>query len=452
MGAKGNKSRLFGTDGIRGLANLELTPELAMRVGSAAVRVLAREGSRPFFVVGRDTRISGSMLESALIAGICSAGGCVELLGVIPTPAVAFLTRAKAADAGVVISASHNPAEDNGIKFFGSNGFKLSDEIERRMESIIMAAETENGRPGGAEVGHCRPSLDAWQEYLDHLLSISRPDLSGLRIVVDCANGAVYRLAPMLLEACGAHVIPINADPDGLNINRESGSTHPESLMETVIKEKADLGLAYDGDADRMLAVDEKGQMVDGDFVMAICATHLKARGALKGNAMVTTVMTNLGFHNAMRREGIEVHQASVGDRYVLEKMIELGLNLGGEQSGHVIFLDHATTGDGLVTTLLLLESLVAKGESLSSLSRIMERVPQLLINVEVKDKDSLGQSATIAEALRVWEEKIGGEGRILLRPSGTESVVRVMVEDLDSDRAENAARELAAVIKKEMC
>ncbi|OFW60694.1 MAG: phosphoglucosamine mutase [Candidatus Solincola sediminis] len=451
MGAKGKNNRLFGTDGIRGIANLELTPDLAMRVGSAAVRVLAREGSRPFFILGRDTRISGSMLESALTAGICSAGGSVEVLGVIPTPAVAFLTRKKAADAGIVISASHNPAEDNGIKFFGCNGFKLPDEVELRMESIIMAGEAENGRPGGAEVGHAKPSIDAAREYLDYLLSVSRPDLSGMRIVIDCANGAVYSLAPMLLEACGARVIAMNTDPDGLNINLECGSTHPESLMETVLKEEADLGLAYDGDADRMLAVDEKGNMVDGDFVMAICATHLKARGGLKGNALVTTVMTNLGFHNAMRREGIEVHQTQVGDRYVLEKMIELGLNLGGEQSGHVIFLDHATTGDGLVTTLLLLESLVASEESLSSLRRIMERVPQLLINVRVKDKESLSQSAIITEAMRRWEEKLGGGGRILLRPSGTESVVRVMVEDLDSARAENAARELAAVIQKEM-
>jgi phosphoglucosamine mutase len=451
MGAKANGLRLFGTDGIRGVANLELTPELAMRVGSAAVKVLAREGSRPFFLLGRDTRVSGSMLESALAAGVCSAGGKIELLGVIPTPAVAYLTKKKGADSGIVISASHNPAEDNGIKFFGCNGFKLPDEVELRMEAMILTGDSENGRPGGAEVGESAPSPDAGREYLEYLLRVSRPDLSGKRIVVDCANGAVYRLAPALLRACGADVIAINADPDGININLGCGSTHPESLREKVVETKADLGLAFDGDADRMLAVDENGELVDGDFVMAICAIHLKAKRALKRNALVTTVMTNLGFHRAMHREGIEVHQTQVGDRYVLEKMIEMGVNLGGEQSGHVIFLDHATTGDGLVTSLLLLESLVSSGESLSSLSRIMERVPQFLINVKVKDKESFNSSATIKEALRAWEEKLKGVGRILLRPSGTESVVRVMVEDLDSRRAERAARELAALIEKEM-
>jgi phosphoglucosamine mutase len=451
MGAKANNFRLFGTDGIRGIANIELTPELAMRVGSAAVRVLAREGARPFFVIGRDTRISGSMLESALAAGICSAGGAVELLGVIPTPAVAFLTKKKGADAGVVISASHNPAEDNGIKFFGCDGFKLPDEIEMRMQSIIMTAQTENGRPGGTEVGHVALAAGAGQEYLEHLFAISRPDLNGLRIIVDCSNGAVYRLAPMLLEACGAEVKAINAEPDGTNINLRCGSTHLDSLAKEVVENQADIGLAFDGDADRMLAVDETGSIVDGDFVMAICATHLKARAALKKNSLVTTVMTNLGFHRAMKREGIEVHQSPVGDRYVLEKMIELDLNLGGEQSGHVIFLDHATTGDGLVTTLLLLEALISSGESLSSLSRIMERIPQLLINVKVKDKDSLDRSQPIAEALRIWQERLKGKGRILLRPSGTEPLVRVMVEDLDCDRAEQAASELAGLIEKEM-
>ena len=449
--SKGNGIRLFGTDGIRGIANLELTPELAMRVGSAAVKVLVREGSRPFFVIGRDTRISGRMLESALVAGICSAGGRVELLGVIPTPAVAFLTQKKGANAGAVISASHNTAEDNGIKFFHSSGFKLLDEIELQMESIIMSGEAEDGRPGGAEVGDASASLEAGEEYLEYLLSISRPDLAGIRVVVDCANGAAYRLAPRLLEVCGAEVISLNADPNGININLECGSTHPESLMRSVVEEKADIGFAYDGDADRMLAVDEKGCVVDGDFIMAICGVYLKSKGGLKDNALVTTVMTNMGFHHAMGREGIDVHQAAVGDRYVLEKMMELGLNMGGEQSGHIIFLDHATTGDGLVTTLMLLESMAASGERLSSLARIMERVPQLLINVKVREKEKLDMSKTITAALREWEEELRGAGRILLRPSGTEPLVRVMVEDVDAARAEKAARDLAALIEREM-
>jgi phosphoglucosamine mutase len=446
----GNRLRLFGTDGIRGIANLELTPELAMRVGSAAVKVLARENARPFLVVGRDTRISGTMLEAALVAGVCSSGGRVELLGVIPTPAVAFLAGRKGADAGVVISASHNPAGDNGIKFFHSSGFKLPDEVEQQMEEIIHD-DVEEDRPGGGEVGCASMSRDAEEEYLEHLLSIARPDLSGKRVVVDCANGSVYRLAPMLLERCGAEVAALNADPDGININRECGSTHPEGLKRAVVEAGADLGLAFDGDADRVLAVDEEGRLVDGDFIMAICALHLKGKNALKGNALVTTVMTNLGFQRAMRREGIEVHLTQVGDRYVLEKMLDEDLSLGGEQSGHIIFLDHATTGDGLVTTLKLLEAMVESDVPLSALAGVMERIPQLLINVKVREKEALEESACISEARRRWEDRLGDMGRILLRPSGTEPVVRVMVEDADRARAEEAARDLAALIEREM-
>jgi len=447
---EGNRLRLFGTDGIRGKANQELTPELAMRVGWAAVKVLARDNPRPFLVVGRDTRISGTMLESALVAGICACGGRVELLGVIPTPAVAFLTSSKGADAGVVISASHNPASDNGIKFFHSSGFKLPDDVEGRIESLMQGG-MEGKRPSGEEVGFADASPRAEQEYLEHLLSVARPDLDSLRVVVDCANGSVYRLAPMLLERCGAEVVAMGAEPDGININRDCGSTHPEALRRRVVEEGADLGLAFDGDADRVLAVDETGELVDGDFIMAICAVHMKQKGTLKGNALVTTVMSNLGFHQAMRREGIEIFKTPVGDRYVLERMLEEGLNLGGEQSGHVIFLEHATTGDGLITALKLLEAMRENGESLSSMAGVMERIPQLLLNVKVKNKEALDQSETISLALKEWEERLEGRGRVLLRPSGTEPVVRVMVEDKDRELAEEAARDLAALIEREM-
>jgi phosphoglucosamine mutase len=445
-----NKLQLFGTDGIRGTANRELTPELAMRIGCAAVRVLAGGKARPFLLVGRDTRISGTMLESALVAGICSCGGRAELLGVIPTPAVAYLTKSVNADAGVVISASHNPAGDNGIKFFHFNGLKLPDELEFRIE-VLMDGDLDVDRPSGEEVGQVCNSQDAEKDYLEHLMSVAKPDLSEKRVVVDCANGAVYRLGPMMLERLGAEVIALNVNPDGVNINRDCGSTHPEALGRAVVEEKAHLGLAFDGDADRVLAVDEKGQLVDGDFIMAICALQLKGKGELNKNALVTTVMSNLGFHRAMRREGIEVHQAVVGDRFVLEKMMDNGLNFGGEQSGHIIFLDHATTGDGLVTTMKLLEALVDSGETLSSLAGVMSKVPQLLISVKVRSKEGLDDSQRISEARRRWEEKLKDTGRILVRPSGTEPVVRVMVEDVDSSRAEEAARDLASVIEGEI-
>lgn len=444
------KTRLFGTDGIRGTANLELSPELALRVGCAAVRVLATGNPRPFLVVGRDTRISGTMLESALVAGICSGGGTVELLGVIPTPAVAFLTAQMGADAGVVISASHNPARDNGIKFFHRSGYKLPDEVEMEIESLVCAEELA-GRPNGDAVGCVQSARGAEESYLNHLLSIASPDLSGVKVVIDCAHGAAYRLAPMLLQRLGARVEVFGAAPDGLNINRECGSTHTESLQRAVVDAGADLGLAFDGDADRMLAVDERGRLVDGDFIMAICALHMRDNGTLKGGAIVTTVMTNLGFHRAMRREGIEVRVTRVGDRYVLERMLEEDLNLGGEQSGHIIFGDHATTGDGLLTALKLLEAFVESGRPLSELSGVMERIPQLLINVKVSDKEAVQRSPVVAEALRVWEERLAGEGRLLLRPSGTEPVVRVMVEAMDPGLAEEAARSLAALIEREI-
>ncbi len=443
-------SRLFGTDGVRGKVNSELTPELALLLGRAAVRVLARESPRPLLVLGRDTRLSGGMLEAALVAGICSSGGRVELLGVIPTPAVAYLARSRGADAGVVISASHNPAEDNGIKFFHRDGFKLPDEVEAEMERFVSERH-DFGRPRGDAVGSYRQVPDAEEEYLRYLLSIARPDLSSLRVVVDCAHGAAYRVAPRMLESLGADVVCINASPDGLNINRECGSTHCSGLQREVVEKGAYLGLAFDGDADRLIAVDEEGHMVDGDFILAVCALNMKDKGMLKKNAVVTTVMANLGFHRAMRRADIEVHVTQVGDRHVLERMLGEGNNLGGEQSGHIIFLDHATTGDGLVTTLMLMEAVVEHGGPLSSLARVVEKVPQLLIDVPVKEKEGLGENKRIAEAVRVWEEKLGDEGRVLLRPSGTEPVVRVMVEALAPDVAEQAARQLADLVEREL-
>ncbi len=445
-----NGPRLFGTDGIRGIANLELTPELAMRLGCAAVRALAGGNPRPLLVIGRDTRISGTMLESALAAGICSSGGRAECLGVIPTPAVAYLTRRKGADAGVVISASHNPARDNGIKFFHQSGYKLPDEMELIIESMVRG-EIEEGRPDGDRVGCVCHSEDAEELYLEHLFSVARPDLSGMKVVVDCANGAVYRLAPQVLRELGAEVVALGVDPDGLNINLRCGSTQPEGLQRAVVEEKASFGLAFDGDADRLLAVDETGGLVDGDAIMAACAVHMKAGGKLKKNALVATVMSNLGFHRAMHREGIEVHVAAVGDRFVLERMLELGLNLGGEQSGHIIFADHTTTGDGLVTALRLMEVLAESGESLSSLGSMVERVPQVLVNVKVRDRSALERSPEVSRARREWEERLSDRGRVLLRPSGTEPLVRVMVEALDAGLAELAARELAALIEREL-
>lgn len=442
--------RLFGTDGVRGEVNSELTPELALRLGSAAVQVLARDNSRPLLLVGRDTRLSGGMLEAALVAGICSSGGRVELLGVVPTPAVACLVRSRGADAGVMISASHNPADDNGIKFFHRDGFKLPDDVEHEMERLVEDGRIPR-RPRGDEVGIYRQVPEAEEEYLRHLLTIARPDLSSLRIVVDCAHGAAYRVAPRMLGELGAEVEPINNSPDGLNINLRCGSTHCEGLQAEVLKRGAHLGLAFDGDADRLIAVDEEGREVDGDFIMAICALRMKERGLLRKNAVVATVMANLGFHRAMRREGITVHVTQVGDRYVLERMLVEGSNLGGEQSGHVIFLDHTTTGDGLVTALMLLEALVERGEPLSMLARVMEKVPQVLLNVPVKGKEGLAENKRIAEAVRAWEERMGEGGRVLLRPSGTEPVVRVMVEALDAETAEGAARDLAAVVTREM-
>ncbi len=449
MSEEENRRKLFGTDGIRGVANQDLTPELAMKAGKAITGVL-RDGEQPFLIVGRDTRLSGDMLASALIAGICSAGGRVADVGVLPTPAIAYLTQDLHASAGIVISASHNPMEYNGIKVFGPDGFKLPDELELRIEDLIERSE-EIARPDGSGVGRVVAVPDAGERYLAHLRSICTKDLSGIRVVLDSANGAAYRVAPALYGSLGAEVLSFHDLPDGANINFDCGSTRAEVLAELVLREDADVGLAFDGDADRVIFADGRGHVVDGDYVLAIGATHMKETGTLANNTVVTTVMTNLGFRQAMEHAGIEVIQTKVGDRYVLEEMLASGLNLGGEQSGHVIFLDHSTTGDGLITGLKILEVMAETGKTLADLTAVMRRLPQVLLNVEVERPERVMDAERIWREVRGLEEKMNGTGRILLRPSGTEPLVRVMVEHASEEGAAELAGHLAAVVKTEM-
>jgi len=443
--------RLFGTDGVRGLANAELTPELALGLGRATVGVLERQQpGNPLVVVGRDPRASGLLLESALVAGILSAGGDAVLTGVLPTPAIAFLTRHYGAAAGAVISASHNPMPDNGIKFFGPAGFKLPDALEDRIEAALSQPDQGAPRPVGAEVGSARPARDAAEAYLDHLLE-GIPDLGGLEVVVDCANGAAARVAPEAYRRAGARVHAIAADPDGHNINRGCGSTHPEVVREAVVRCGAAVGLAHDGDADRLVAVDERGDLIDGDVILAIAALDERERGGLQTGTVVTTVMTNLGFRLAMAERGIEVVQTAVGDRYVLESMRAGGHTLGGEQSGHIIFLDRATTGDGILTGLRLL-GIVARGaKPLSELARVMRRLPQVLVNVRVAAREGLSASDATWRAVGEEEVRLGERGRVLVRASGTEPLVRVMVEAESLEEAQGAARRLSKVIEREL-
>jgi phosphoglucosamine mutase len=444
--------KLFGTDGVRGLANADLTPELALALGRAAVGVLRAEaGGPPAVVVGRDPRASGALLESALVAGILSAGGQVLAAGVVPTPAVAFLTRHYRAAAGAVISASHNAMPDNGIKFFGPEGFKLPDAVEERIEAALGAADQAAPRPVGAEVGGLRRTADdAAEAYLAHLLE-GIPDLAGLRVVVDCANGAAAAIAPEAYRRAGARVTAVAAEPDGHNINAGVGSTHPEHVQEAVVRTGAAVGLAHDGDADRVLAVDERGELVDGDVILAVAALDERERGELQTGTVVTTVMTNLGFRLAMAEHGIQVLQTAVGDRYVLEAMLAGGHTLGGEQSGHVIFLDRATTGDGLLTGLRLLAIMARTGRPLSELATVMRRLPQVLLNVRVADRRGLADAAAVWRAVQAEEALLGDRGRVLVRPSGTEPLVRVMVEAETEQAAREVADRLAAVVAGEL-
>lgn len=447
-------ARLFGTDGVRGVANEELTPLLAMQLGQAGASVLSRENDhKPTIMVGCDTRISGDMLANALMAGACSVGANCVYVGVIPTPAIAYLTRKYKVDAGVVISASHNPVEFNGIKFFDGNGYKLPDAMEDEIEALIRSDMKGVKFPTGSRIGKIKYRTDAREEYINHAIQSIPVDLSGMKIVVDCAEGASYYTSVEALKELGASVVAIHNNPDGTNINANCGSTHMEELMARVVYEKAQVGLAFDGDADRLLAVDENGKRVDGDEIMAIIGNHMKNKGTLKQNTIVATVMSNLGFFLMGKEQGINMEQTKVGDRYVLEKMREINANLGGEQSGHIIFLDENTTGDGLLSALHLLQVMVETGKSLSELASVMEVLPQALVNAKVPNhkKESYMDYPEIASAIAELSKMFAGEGRVLIRPSGTEPLVRVMIEGKDQEQIETEARKLANLIQDVM-
>ena len=444
-------ARLFGTDGVRGVANAELTPELAFRLGWAAAYYFGREHEKPEFLIGRDTRISGQMLEAALCAGICSAGGEAVVLGVIPTPGVAWLTRTSGAAAGVVISASHNPFADNGIKFFSGAGYKLPDAVEDELDRLVNGRMDELSRPTGKAVGSIAYRHDRINEYMDFLCGTLQNNLKGMRLVIDCANGASSEAAPKVLTRLGADLKVIHADPDGININDHCGSTHMEALQKAVVAEGADLGLAFDGDADRCLAVDETGAIVDGDQIMVILAHELLRRDALRKSSLVTTVMSNIGLHQAMRRVGGQVVVTAVGDRYVLEAMQQQNLSLGGEQSGHIIFGEHSTTGDGLMTGLQLLAAVKRNVGGLKKLGGLMVRFPQVLVNVRVRSKSGWEQNENIAAAVRQAETALGEDGRVLVRASGTEPLIRVMAEGPDQAKLEELAERVAVAIQAEL-
>ena len=447
-------ARLFGTDGVRGVANDELTPMLAMQLGQAGAYVLSKEKAhKPTIMVGCDTRISGDMLANALMAGACSVGANVVYVGVLPTPAIAFLTRKYRVDAGVVISASHNPVEFNGIKFFDGNGYKLPDALEDEIEALIQSGMKDVQFPTGPSVGKIKYRTDAREEYINHAVNSVAINLHGMKIVVDTAEGASYYTSVEALKELGAEVVAIHNNPDGTNINANCGSTHMEELQARVVYEKAQVGLAFDGDADRLLAVDENGNTIDGDVIMAIVGNHMKSKGQLKDNTIVATVMSNLGFFLMGNEQGIHIEQTKVGDRYVLERMQEIGANLGGEQSGHIILLDENTTGDGLLSALHLLEVMVETGKSLSELAKIMTVLPQALVGAKVPNhkKDSYMEYAEIAEAIERVTAKFAGEGRVLIRPSGTEPLVRVMIEGKDQEMIEKEAKALADLIQNVM-
>lgn len=445
-------ANLFGTDGVRGLANGVLTAELALDLSVAAARVLADRGEfsghRPLAVVGRDTRISGQFLEAAVVAGLASAGVDVLLLGVLPTPGVAYLTGSLGADLGVVLSASHNAMPDNGIKFLARGGVKLDDAIEDAIEACL---HEEWQRPTGGDVGRVTVHETAVQEYVDHLVSTTTKPLAGLRVVLDCAEGAASDAGPAALEAAGASVTAIHAQPDGLNINDGCGSTHLDTLRAAVVKDGAHVGFALDGDADRCLAVDAEGNVVDGDQILCILAASLKEQGRLVGDTVVATVMSNLGFNRAMAAAGINVVSTKVGDRYVLEAMNAAGYSLGGEQSGHVIMSEYATTGDGVLTALHLLERMAVTGQSLASLASAMTRLPQVLVNVKGVDKDRCDTDEVLRSAVDEAAATLGDEGRVLLRASGTEPLVRVMVEATSETEATAVADKLADVVRERL-
>ncbi|KRQ87164.1 Phosphoglucosamine mutase [Caloramator mitchellensis] len=443
--------RMFGTDGVRGIANTELTAELAYKLGRAGAFVLTEGAHKPTIVVGRDTRISGDMLESALVAGIMSVGAHAICVGVVPTPAVAYLTRLYNADAGVVISASHNPVEYNGIKFFNKDGYKLPDEIEDKIEEYINNNLEGIPAPIGEDLGIREFKNEAIEDYIKFLKTTIDVDFKGLKVALDCAEGASYFAAPKIFEELGAEVYVIHNNPNGKNINKKCGSTHMEELREFTVKNKCDLGLAFDGDADRCLAVDEKGNIVNGDFIMTICAKDMKERGKLDFNTLVVTVMSNLGLDIACQKEEINTVKTKVGDRYVLEEMIKNGYKIGGEQSGHIIFLDYNTTGDGILTALQLTAILKKSKKKMSELASIMKELPQVLINAKVSNdkKDAYLKDEVIISEINKAEEKLSGRGRVLIRPSGTEPLVRVMIEGENINIIEKMAKDLATLIEE---
>ncbi|MGG7059414.1 phosphoglucosamine mutase [Clostridium nigeriense] len=441
--------RMFGTDGVRGIANTELTSEIAYGLGRAGAYVLTEGTHKPKILVAKDTRISGDMLEAALVSGILSVGAEAVILGVVPTPAVAHLIREYNADAGIMISASHNPVEYNGIKFFDNKGYKLPDELEDEIQRVIESGFEGVPSPTGHDLGRSHIEVGALDEYTDYALSTIPVDLKGLKVALDCANGACYKAAVKAFRQLGAEVYVINDNPDGTNINENCGSTHPEELQEYVVKKKCDLGFAFDGDADRCLAVDEKGNLINGDFILMLCAKHLKDLGKLKDDTLVVTVMSNLGLDIACNKEEIRTIKTKVGDRYVLEEMIKDGYVLGGEQSGHIIFLDYNTTGDGLVTALQVAAIRKRSGKSLSELAAIMKELPQVLVNAKVpNDKKNIYlEDEEIVNEIKKIEEALHGAGRVLIRPSGTEPLVRVMLEGENQEEIDKMAHGLADLI-----
>ncbi len=444
--------KIFGTDGVRGVANSELTPELAYKLGKAGAYVLSKEKERPVILIGKDTRLSGDMLEDALSAGILAVGGDVIKVGVLPTPAIAYLVKYYKANAGVVISASHNPFEYNGIKFFNGEGFKLDDDIEDEIEDIILRDIDVNSHVTGDKLGRAiekeENALQLYEKFLEGTLEMK---LDGMKIVLDCANGASYQVADKVFRQLGAETVVIGNNPNGININLDCGSTHPENLQKKVVEVRADIGLAYDGDADRLIAVDEKGRIIDGDKTICICAKMLKESGELAQNLVTVTVMSNLGFHKAMEKMGCDVEVTTVGDRYVLESMLKTGGIIGGEQSGHIIFLNHTTTGDGILSSLQLIKAIKMSGKKPSELSDEIEIFPQVLRNANIKNenKKKYDKDPEIMAEIQRIEKLMEGNGRVLIRPSGTEPLVRVMIEGKDIDNITQLAGGLATMLTK---
>lgn len=446
--------RLFGTDGVRGLVNDGIDGMLAFKLGQAGANVLTREKHRPKILIGRDTRLSGDMLEAAMVAGICSVGAEAVVAGVLPTPAVAYLTRHYGADAGVVISASHNSMEYNGIKFFDDKGYKLPDELESRIEGIILDESEKVPLPLGMDIGRRVRAKEVTRDYIDFLVRAVRGfNFTGLKVAVDCANGAAFEIAPKVIARLGAEVYSIHDDPDGININHNCGSTHPERLQAYVLEKGCDLGLAFDGDADRLILVDEHGKIVDGDEVMALCGISMMERKLLSKNTVVTTVMSNLGLDIALKKAGCKSVKTKVGDRYVLEEMLASGYNFGGEQSGHIIYLDHNTTGDGILTALQVMAVMKSKDESLSSLASVMTKLPQVLANARIKEekKGQLSDDTLIQQEIKAIEAKFQDNGRVLIRASGTEPLIRVMIEGPDQPVIERDAYRLAKLIENRL-